>query len=151
MSAGITTTISHNHTLTHSTPCVCVCVCERESLCLMSSPGSRVAAKVYGHFWKSNKATEPSFPRGRCRRREESFLCCSLSLQSVIIPASKPQPMSHVLYKCHGCSFLLRLLTSCYYEPDYLKSNNLPNKYTGSFHWMGYKLKNLNLIIFLTF
>jgi len=41
-------------TITHSTLCVCVCVWG--GLCLVSSPGSRVAGKVYGHFWKSNKA-----------------------------------------------------------------------------------------------
>lgn len=82
------------------------CECVWESLCLVSSPGSRVAAKVYGHFWKSNKATEPSFPRGRWRWREEPFLCCSSRLRSVFMPASDPQPMSLCLCKCHRCSFL---------------------------------------------
>lgn len=78
-------------TITHSTLCVCVCfVCVRESLCLVSSRGSWVPAKVYGHFWKSNKAAEPSFPRGRCRRGEESFLCCSAVL-------SFP-PANHMFY-----------------------------------------------------
>lgn len=92
----LSVTITHSHT-PH-------CECVWESLCLVSSPGSRVAAKVYGHFWKSNKATEPSFPRGRRRRREEPFLCSSSRLRSVFMPASDPKPMSLCL--CPRCSFL---------------------------------------------